>query len=101
MKDCETTITIDIKKFPREYHTGNSNPFMRVDESQLKDVENWVNRLIPGYDQTYCAEIIGRMSIPVALLMGSILGDTGCQKLTTVNPGHGMLVVWDYTRGEN
>jgi hypothetical protein len=101
MRDCETTITIDMQKFPTEYRTGDKNPFERLDRDQLGDVENWVHSLIPGHDKTYCAEVIGKMPYTVALLIGGILEDTGCQRLTCVNPGHSVQVVWDYMGREN
>ena len=99
MKDCdtETTISIDMRKFPREYWTGDSgNPFMRLDSQQMDDVDTWVRGLVPKKDE-YCAELIGRAPLPVAALIGSILQETGCQKMTCVHPGSGVTLVWDYT----
>jgi len=99
MKRCEaeTTVTIDMKKFPKKYRTGENNPIERLDERQLADVETWINSLVPGGDRAYCAEFVGRIPIPVAMLVGSILEDTGCQRLTCINPGYSVTVVWDYT----
>lgn len=96
MKDCETTITLDLGRFPREYWTGDVNPYLKLDEQQLDDVDNWVRSLVPDGDE-YCVEIVGKCPGPVAMLIGAILQDTGCQKLTSINPGRGVLKVWDYT----
>lgn len=103
MTDSEITITIDMKKFPRECWTGEDNPFLRLDEHQLDDVEQWIYSLTPRDTQdhkVYCAEVIGRMPTAVAMTIGAVLNETGCLKLVHVSPGHGNMVVWDYTRGE-
>jgi hypothetical protein len=98
--DTETTVTIDIDRFPEEYRTGEGNPFMRVDEHQLDDVESWVRSLLPcdcSGDMEYCAELIGQIPVVVALRIGDVLGETGCQKLKYVYPGKYVAVIWDFT----
>lgn len=99
MNDCEQTITIDMGKLPEKYRTGHPNPFERLNEGQISDVTAWVNGMIPGGQ--YCAEIIGRCPSTVGMAIGAELYMTGCVKLTAVNPGRGMTVVWDYTKEAN
>jgi len=96
LKETETTITIDMRKFPQECWTGDSHhPFMRLDSQQIDDVESWVRGMIPKVP--YCAELIGKPPHPVSVLIGGVLMDTGCQKMTCVHPNSGVLTVWDYT----
>jgi hypothetical protein len=96
LKDCETTVTIDLARFPREYWTGSQNPFLKVDEHQLNDIESWIKSMVPASDE-YCVELIGRCPGPVSLYIGALLRDMNCQKLTCINPGRGTFTVWDYT----
>jgi hypothetical protein len=97
MKDCELTIGIDMRKFPEDFWTGDrKKPFMRLNPQQMDDVEGWVLGQLPNHND-FCAELIGRVPIPVAALIGGLLMDAGCQKLTCVHPGSSVLTVWDNT----
>lgn len=100
MKDCELTVTVDITKLPEEYRRGRPNPFYRVDETQLNQVADWIIGHIPTSADEVCVEIVGKMPGPVGLLIGGALRDCNCVKLTCVNPGNGMLNIWDYLGGE-
>ncbi|WP_407356771.1 hypothetical protein [Methanolobus sp. WCC5] len=97
MNDCEMYVTLDIAKFPEEYRTGEDNPFMRVDQHQLDDVESWIYSLIPGDGKAYNAELIGKIPVTVALRIGNVLADTGCMKLKYIYPGRYVAIIWDYT----
>lgn len=92
--EADITVTVDLNKFPRELWTNSNNPFMKVDEHLLQDVENWVSNVVP--ECTY-VELIGKCPSPVLLRIGAVLRDIGCLKLTYVKPGWASIIVWDYT----
>ncbi len=94
LKDCEVTQTIDLAKLPEEYRTGNPNPYFRLDQEQLNNVGEWVERQL---EPNACVDLVGKCPMMMALLLGSIMQDNGIQRLRVVSPGSGVFTIWDYT----
>jgi hypothetical protein len=97
MKDKETelTIVVDIAKFPREYWTDGKNPFMKIDDHLMDDVADWIGDQVPIRHDGVAVELIGKCAAPVLLLIGGVLREHNCIKLTYLKPGWSPLVIWD------
>ena len=75
MNETETTIRIDMSRFPREYWTSEEDPFHKIEGDVLEDVYDWVQKQIPHFP---CAvELDGWAPAPIIARVVKALCDTG------------------------